>query len=156
MINQLSIEILLLTFTSLTTGFVVFASGAFQRILESVDEPTFKKLLAELTNSALKSPFIIGLSLATMIGMIPYWIFFGLSNLWFSAGLILWILTSVVAKVTRLPIYEKVKALKNSNVKDLNEQRRKLHFTSILSSALSLMIVLLMLIGIILHTVATP
>lgn len=149
MINQLTIETLLLVFTALTTGFVVFASGVFQNIMESVDEATFKKLLAELTNNALKSPFIIGLSMATAIGMIPYWIFYGFGNLWFSAGLILWLITSVVAKMTRLPIYKRVQELESSNIKELNEERKKLHSTSVLSWSLSVTIVILMLIGII-------
>lgn len=149
MIPQTSLEVLLLVCTSLTTGFVAFATGPFQKIMEKGDVAAFKKLLSELTDSALKSFFLLGFSLATLLGMIAYWVLYGFGNLWFSAGLILWILTSVISKMTRLPIYERVKVMESTEVDKLKEERRKLHFTGILSLALTLAIIVLMLIGVI-------
>ena len=147
MTTQNSIEILLLVSTSLTTGFVVFATGVYQKIMNGVDEATFKILLAELSKNALKSPFIIGLSLVTMLGMVPYFYYGGLSNIWFTAGLALWIITSIIAKMTRLPIYKRVGDLDSSETIQLRAERERLNRTSILNAGLSITIVLLMVIG---------
>jgi hypothetical protein len=151
-------EILLLIPAALTTGFVMFVAGVIQGVFNDVDEATFKHWLTELTRHALKSPYAIAVSSITFVGMVPYWIFYGLSNGWFSAGLIMWIITSIISKYTTIPIYIRVTGrqfpgfkmvpeLKSSEVVQLREERRNLHRANILRSTLSFVSVILMTIG---------
>ncbi|MEZ7891219.1 MAG: hypothetical protein QMC67_05695 [Candidatus Wallbacteria bacterium] len=79
--------------------------------------------------------------------MIPYFIYYGAENRWFTAGLIFWVITSIVSKVTNLPIYGRVFALDAAETEKLNEERRKLHNANILRAVLSLISIVLMVIG---------
>lgn len=117
--------------------------------MNDVDEATFKRFLTELYKHALRSPYAIGVSSITFVGMIPYFIYYGFSNWWFVAGLFLWVITSIVSKSTNLPIYNRVFALKSSDVTQLREERRKLQSANILRATLSFASVVLMVIGLI-------
>jgi hypothetical protein len=156
--TQAFAEILLLVPTALTTGFVLFVAGVIQGVMNDVDEFTFKHFLTELTKHALKSPYVISVSSITFVGMIPYWMFYGFSNRWFSGGLILWVITSIVSKYTTIPIYRRVTGLQftgfkkisaqaTKDVAKLREERRKLHRANILRATLSFLSVALMTIG---------
>lgn len=145
--TQTFVELLLLVPAALCTGFVIFVAGVIQGLMDDMDEATFKSFLDKLTRKALHSPYVIGVSSLTFAGMIPYFILYGVSNLWFTAGLVLWIITSIVSKVTVLPVYKSVASLGNTNTIRLNEERRKLHKLNILRAALSFASVVLMMFG---------
>jgi len=128
--------------------------------MNDVDEATFKHFLTELTKHALKSPYAISLSSLTFVGTIPYWIFYGFSNRWFSGGLIVWVITSIVSKYTTVPIYQRVTGLEFTGFKKvsapeikaaekLREERRKIHRANVLRATLSFVSVALMTIGLI-------
>jgi hypothetical protein len=100
-----------------------------------------------LKTRALRSPYTIGVSSITFIGMVPYFIFSGFSNRWFTAGLVLWVITSIVSNSTALPIYARVEALESGAVARLKEERRKLQIANLVRATLSLASVVLMVIG---------
>ena len=79
--------------------------------------------------------------------MVPYFIGYGFSNRWFTAGLVLWVIASIVSKATALPIYARVDALQSSEASRLKEERRKLQLVNNRRATLSLASVLLMVIG---------
>ena len=156
--TQTFAEILLLVPTALSAGFIMFVAGVIQGVMNDVDEATFKRFLTELVKHALRSPYAITVASITFVGMIPYWIFYGFSNWWFTAGLILWVVTSTVSKYTTIPIYtrvtglaitgfKKVPAIESNDVTHLREERRKLQKMNILRAALSFATVVLMVIG---------
>ena len=158
--NQTLFEILLLVPTALCTGFLLFIAGVIQAVMNDVDEATFKRLLGVLVKHALRSPYAITVSSITFVGMIPYWIIYGFSNWWFSAGLIMWVIASIVSKYMVLPIYARVAGLaspgfkevpelKSTDVAQLREERRKLQRANIIRATLSFSAVVLMVIGLI-------
>ena len=145
--TQSFVEILLLVPTALCTGFVIFIAGVIQGVMNDLDEVAFKRFLTMLHTRALRSPYAIVVSSITFIGTVPYFIYYGFSNGWFTSGLVLWVITSIVSKVTTLPIYKRVDDIPSSDVVRLNEERRKLHRANILRATLSLATVVLMVIG---------
>lgn len=145
--TQTLAEILLLVPTALCTGFVIFVAGVIQGTMDDMDEATFKRFLDKLTKHAMRSPYAIGVSSITFVGMIPYFIYYGTSNWWFTAGLILWVLTSIVSKVTVLPVYKRIAILESNDTTRLRDERRKLHNLNILRAMLSFATVVLMTIG---------
>lgn len=145
--TQTLVEILLLVPTALCAGFVVFIAGVIQGVMNDLDEAAFKRFLTLLHTRALKSPYAIGVSSISFLGMIPYFIFYGVSNRWFTAGLVMWVIASIVSKATVLPIYARVDATSASDVTQLQEERRKLQRANILRAALSSASVVLMVFG---------
>ncbi|MDO9540847.1 MAG: hypothetical protein Q7J98_00810 [Kiritimatiellia bacterium] len=145
--TQTFVEILLLVPTALCAGFVIFLAGVIQGIMNDLDEATFKRFLTMLHTRALRSPYAIGVSSITFVGMVPYFIYYGFSNRWFVAGLVLWVIASIVSKATALPIYARVDAIESSDVSRLKEERRKLQIANILRATLSFASVVLMVIG---------
>ncbi len=147
MMTQTFVEILLLVPTALCAGFVVFLAGVIQGVMNDLDEAAFKRFLTLLHTRALRSPYAIGISSITFVGMVPYFIYYGFSNRWFTAGLVLWVIASIVSKITALPIYARVDVLESSDVSRLKEERRKLQTANIWRAALSFGSVVLMVIG---------
>jgi hypothetical protein len=145
--TQTFVEILLLVPTALCAGFVIFVAGVIQGVMNDLDEAAFKRFLTLLKTRALRSPYAIGVSSITFVGMVPYFIYYGFSNRWFTAGLVLWVITSIVSKSTALPIYARVEALEGSNVSRLKEERRKLQIANKLRATLSFASVVLLVIG---------
>jgi hypothetical protein len=79
--------------------------------------------------------------------MVPYFIYYGFSNRRFTAGLVLWVITSIVSKASVLPIYARVDALGSSDLSRLKEERRKLQIANIWRATLSFASVVLRVIG---------
>jgi hypothetical protein len=145
--TQTLVEILLLVPTAFCAGFVVFIAGVIQGVMNDLDEAAFKRFLTLLHTRALRSPYAIGVSSITFLGMIPYFIFYGVGNRWFTAGLVMWVIASIVSKATALPIYARVDAISASDAAQLREERRKLQRANILRAALSSASVVLMVFG---------
>ncbi len=142
-------EILLLVPTALCTGFVIFVAGVIQGTMNDMDEAIFKNFLGMLTKHAFRSPYAIIVSTITFVGMFPYFFYYGFSNWWFTAGLILWVVTSIISKATVLPVYKRVATLESSETTQLGNERRKLHKLNILRASLSFASVILMIIGLV-------
>lgn len=140
-------EILLIIPAVLNTGFLMFIAGVIQGVMNDMDAAAFQRFLTILHKHALKSPYAVTVASITFVGMVPYFIFYGFHNLWFTAGLILWTVASIASKVFNLPIYERIFALESSDVIRLNEERRKLQSANILRATLSFASVVLMVIG---------
>ncbi len=140
-------EILLMVPAAFCAGYVMFVAGVIQGVMDDVDEAMFKRILSELYKHAVRSPYAIGSASVTFIGMIPYFMYYGAANRWFTAGLVLWVITSIVSKSTNLPIYSRVFALESTDTAKLGEERRKLHNANILRASLSFLSIAVMVIG---------
>lgn len=151
-------EILLFIPILLTAGFVFFLPSVIQKMMNDLDGAEFKRFLTSLVEHSLGSPYGIGVSITPFIGMIPYWIYFRLDNLWFSAGLVMWIITSAIAKQTRLPIYSRVTGRKFPGYKtqseipkndeaELKKECRKLQKANYIQALFTFISVILMTIG---------
>lgn len=145
--NQTFAEILLLVPSALCTGFLIFVAGVIQRVMNDMDEASFHSFLSLLHKRALKSPYAVAVSSITFVGMVPYWIFFGFNNWWFSAGLIVYIIASIISKSFNLPIYKRILALKSTDTHLLSEERKKLQKANLLRATIQSISILLMVIG---------
>lgn len=146
-ITQTFIEIIILVPTTLAAGFLLVISGVIQKVMNDLDEVTFKFFLTRLEHRAMRSPFALSVSLITSVAAIPYWICFGFNNWWFAAGLILWFVASAVSKILNLPIYKKIKELTNSQSEEIIKERRKLQTANSVRAWLTFIPVVLMVIG---------
>ena len=146
-ITQTFIEIIILVPTTLAAGFLLVISGVIQKVMNDLDEVTFKYFLSRLEYRAMRSPFALAVSLITSFAAIPYWICFGFNNWWFTAGLAAWFVASVISKILNLPIYKKIKELTNSQTEEIKKERLKLQTANSLRAWLTLIPVVLMVVG---------
>ena len=140
-------EILLFIPMVLNTGFLTFIAGVIQGIMNDMAEAEFKGFLTVLHKHATKSPYAIIASTFTFVGVIPYFIAFGFTHWWFTAGIVLWFVASIISKRYNLPIYERIFALENSDTTRLNEERQKLQTANRLRALLSFASIGLVVIG---------
>jgi hypothetical protein len=145
--TQRRAEMLLLVPSTLTTGFLLFIAGVVQKVMNDLDEATFQRFLKLLIKHAERSPYAISASTLPFVGAIPYFIYYRLSNLWFSAGIVLFTVASIVSKILVLPIYKKVPELDSTDTAQLNEERRKLQNANRIRAAFQVTSTVLMIIG---------
>lgn len=151
-------EVLLLVPAAMAAGFMLFVADVVQSTMDDMEAAEFKRFLGSLVAHATRSPVAILASTITFAGMFPFWYFYGLNNLWFTVGLILWVITSAVSKQMSLPIYSRVtgrkfpayKARPEIDATDaaaLEKERRELRKANLVRGALSLASVAAMVIG---------
>lgn len=140
-------EILLVAPMILNTGFLIFIAGVIQGIMNEIGEGEFKRFLARLHKHATRSPYTVIVSSVTFVGVIPYFIFYRFHNGWFTAGIVLWFIASIVSKSTNLPLYDRIFAIEDDDVTQLRDARKKLQGANIVRATLSLASVILVLIG---------
>lgn len=151
-------EVLLLLPAAMAAGFMLFVADVVQSTMDDMEPAEFKRFLASLVAHATRSPVAILASTITFVGMFPYWYFYGLKNSWFTVGLILWVITSVISKQMSLPIYSRVTGRKfpsykarpeidASDTAALEKERCKLRRANLVRGALSLASVAAMVIG---------
>ncbi len=145
--SQAFAEILILIPTTLAAGFLLAVSGVIQKVMDDLDEGAFKYFLTRLEYRAMRSPFALSVSLLTSVAAVPYWFFYGLSNWWFTTGLIVWFIASILSKVLNMPIYKKVKELENTQTESLRGERKKLKTANGIRAWLTFASVILMVIG---------
>ena len=145
--TQRRAEMLLLVPSTLTTGFLLFVAGVVQKVMNDLDEATFQRFLNLLVKHAERSPYAISVSTVPFVGAVPYFIYYRLSNLWFSAGIVLFTVASIVSKILVLPIYKRVSELDSSDTAQLGEERRKLQNANRVRAAFQVASTVLMIIG---------
>ncbi len=145
--SQTFAEILILIPTTLSAGFLLAVSGVIQKVMNDLDEATFKRFLTLLERHAMHSPFALSVSLLTSIAAVPYWIIYRFHNVWFTAGLVVWFVGATVSKILNMPIYKKVNELGDGQVEELKEERRKLQTANDVRAWLNFISVILMVIG---------
>jgi hypothetical protein len=140
-------EILLFVPSALCAGLLIFVAEVLQRVMNDLDEAAFGRFVADLYRHATRAVFVVILSTLTFVGMIPYFYFYGVSNRWFTAGLVLFTITSIVAKALNLPIYNRIMALKGDEAPQLREERAKLQNANIIRAVLCFASIALMAVG---------
>lgn len=140
-------EILLLVPSVLCTGFLMFIAGVLQNVMNDLEPSEFQHFLKLLEKRAVHSVYAVGVSTVTFVGMLPYWLYFGFDNVWFSAGLILYTIASIISKSFNLPIYKRIFALDNSDKINLVIERKKLQKANLLRAAIQFASIILMTLG---------
>ncbi|HXB29900.1 MAG TPA: hypothetical protein VNW49_08780 [Puia sp.] len=140
-------ETLLFTSVAINAALLIFFAGVFRKMMNAVDEATFKNLTELLLRYSSKSPFMILILNIPLLLAIPYFYFYGFSNGWITTGIALWLVSGSVAKIFKLPAYKGVSVLKNDNVVQLNEMRYRINKGNVLQAALYSAAVFLMAFG---------
>ena|ERR1700761_579810 len=121
------IETLLFASVAVNAALLLFIAGVLRKIMDAVNEATFKNLTELLVRFSSKSPFMIIVLNVPQLIAIPYFYLYGFHNRWFTAGVILWLFAGSAAKVYKLPVYKNIDTLKNDDLTQINEARRKLN-----------------------------
>ncbi|MGE5396940.1 MAG: hypothetical protein ACM3MK_05315 [Chitinophagales bacterium] len=133
----------------LATGLLIFVAGAIQGVMNDYDEAGFQHFLRLLHKHATRSPFAVITASFLFVGCIPYFIFYGFGNWWFTAGIILFWLASIASKSFNLPIYNRIFAFESTDTVRLREERKKLQTANMIRAAIQFISVVLLTIGII-------
>lgn len=137
-------EVLILTVTAFGAGILMFISEVIQKMMNSMNEADFKKFLNTMDKTAMNDPFSVTVATVPFIAAIAYIIFYGINHIWFIAGIIVWIIGSSITKIINLPVYRWIGNPKNTDVKKIREQRRKLQLGNNLRAWSTLVSVILM------------
>jgi hypothetical protein len=141
-------EILILVLNIASADTLAFGADILQKVMNNMEEAAFQNFTKQLHQYMLRSPYQLITSTLHVIAFIPYFILFGFSNRWFTAGAIVSVAASTfVSKPIILPTFNKIAALESSDTEGLREWRRKLQTRSRWRAAIQFVSVALMLIG---------
>ncbi len=142
-------EILILVINALSADTLAYIAGVIQKVMNHLDEAAFQNLTKLLHKSMHRSPYMIITAELPKIAFIPYFIIFGFTNWWFTAGAVVAVAASLfVSKPLILPTYKKIyDSLESSDVSGLREWRRKLQARNRFRAVLQFLSVILMIIG---------
>lgn len=142
-------EILILVLNVASADTLALVAGSIQIVMNTMDEAVFQSFVRQLHKSLQRSPYQIITSTLHVIALIPYFIIFGFSNWWFTAGAIVSVAASTfVSKPIILPTYRKIyNALESSDTAGLREWRQKLQTRNRFRAVIQFVSVALMLIG---------
>jgi hypothetical protein len=142
-------EILILVLNVASADTLALIAGSLQKVMNMMDEATFQIFLKQFHPSLQRSPYQIITSTLPVVAFIPYFIIFGFSNWWFTAGALVHVAASVfVSKPIILPTYRKIyRSLESSDTAGLREWRRKLQTRNRFRAVLQFVSVALMVIG---------
>jgi hypothetical protein len=140
-------ETLLFSSVAINAALLIFFAGVFRKMMNAVDEATFKNLTELLVRYSSKSPFMILILNIPLLVAIPYFYFYGFGNGWITAGIALWLVAGSFAKIFKLPVYKGVSALKSDNIVQLKELRHKLNTGNLLQATFYSIAVILIAFG---------
>ena len=146
--TKIFIEALLFASVAINAALLIFFAGVYRKMMNALDEAAFKNLTELLIRYSSKSAFMIVILNIPLIGAIPYYYLYGFGNWWITSGLVLWLLAGSIAKTLKLPVYKAIASLKNNDVVQLKEARRKMNMGNILQATLYAVATILTAIGI--------
>ena len=138
-------ETLLFASLVLNAGLLLFIAGVLRKVMNDMDEFAFKGFVDSLVRHSKKSPFMVIALNLPFLGAIPYLYFFGLSNRWLLAGLILWLVGGSIAKAIKLPIYKTIATVDATDTQ-LRDARRRMNTANLFQAALNSIAALLALV----------
>jgi hypothetical protein len=92
----------------------------------------------------MTSPLALSIATLPIIAMIWYFISYGFCQWWFTAGFVLWIISSSITKIFNLPIFNLTKKSNNTDVEDWRKERKTLGLINNLRAWITLLSVLCM------------
>jgi hypothetical protein len=126
--KETAVEAVILAVNALGAGILLFVSGVVQRMMNDMDELSFKKFLNALTRNAMSDPFVVAIGTIPIFAVIFYFVMFGFTHWWFTAGIVLWMIGSSITKITNMPVYNWVADPGNTDPQELRAKRRTLQF----------------------------
>ena len=137
-------EVLLFVSLAINATLLIFIAGALRKVLNDLERAGIQDFCRFAGSSFnRKSPFMLTALNIPAIGAIPYLYFYGLSNRWLVAGLVLWFVGGCIAKIIKVSIYKAIAALDPGDASKLRAERRKLNAGNILQAVLDSIAVVL-------------
>lgn len=146
--TKVFIEALLFASVAINAALLIFFAGVYRKMMNALDEAAFKNLTELLIRYSSKSAFMIIILNIPLIEAIPYYYLYGFGNWWITSGLGLWLVAGSIAKTLKLPVYKAIASLKNEDVVQLKEARKKMNMGNLLQAALYSVATILMALGI--------
>ena len=115
---------------------LIFIAGVLRKMMNAVDEATFKNLIALLVRYSSRSAFMIIALNIPLILAVPYYYRYGFSNRWITLGLVLWLVTGSVSKFYKLPVYKSLASLQSTAVFEIKKERGKFNAANIIQAIL--------------------
>jgi hypothetical protein len=140
-------ETLLFASVAINAALLIFFASVYRRMMNAVDDATFRNLTALLVYYSSKSPFMIITLNLPLLGAIPYYYCYGFGNWYITIGLGLWLVAGSIAKLLKLPVYKGIAALKNDDAVQLHELRRKLNTGNLFQGVCYSIAVVVMAVG---------
>ena len=140
------VEVLLFVSVAINAALLIFIAGVLRKVMDDMDEGTFKHFLESFYRHSVKSPFMVTILTIPTIGALPYFYFFGFGSRLILAGLALWLVGGAIAKIIKLPIYKAVPKMESGDIVRLREARQKLNAGNMLQAILNSVAALLMAI----------
>ena len=138
------LESLLFASVAINAALLIFFAGIFRKMVNAVDEATFKSIIALLFRHSSRSPFMILALNIPLILAVPYYFWYGFGNRWITAGLALWLVAGSLSKIYKLPVYKTLASLQSTAVVEIKKERVKFNagnvFQAILYSFASVLI----------------
>lgn len=138
-------EILLFVSVAMNAALMTFIAGVLRKVMNDMDERTFKRTLDSIVRYSKKSPFMITIFNVPFLGAIPYIYFYGLRNRWIIAGLAVWLAVGLVAKTIKYPLYKRVAALDEGDVAQIGKERKTFNNGNLLQAILNCVAAALMI-----------
>jgi hypothetical protein len=140
-------ETLVFTSVAINAALLIFFAGVLRKIMNAVDEATFKNFMDLLVRFSSRSPFMIAVLNIPLLLAIPYFWFYGFGNGWITAGIAVWLASGSFAKFFKLPGDKSVSTLSSDNTVRLREMRNRINTGNLLQAAFYSAAVILMAFG---------
>lgn len=138
------LESLIFGSVAINAALLIFIADVLRKMMNAVDEPTFKNLVTLMVRYSSRSPFMILALNIPLIAAVPYYYRYGFSNWWITAGLVLWLVAGSLSKFFKLPVYKALPSLQNTAIDEIKKQRGKFNsgnvFQAILYSAATILV----------------
>ncbi len=145
--TKIFIEALLFASVAINAALLLFFAGVYRKMMNALDEATFKNLTDLLVRYSSKSPFMIITLTIPLVGAIPYYYFYGFGNWWITSGLGLWLVAGNIAKMLKVPVYKAIATLRNDDVVQLKDARHKMNMGNLFQAVLYSAATILMAFG---------
>ena len=143
------VEILILVLNVASADTLAYVAGVGQNVMNTMDETALQGFTKQVHTAMQRSPYQLVTSTLQIVAFIPYFIIFGFSHWWFTAGAAVSVAASIfVSKPLILPTYRRIYAsLESTDVRGLREWRLKLQTRNRFRAAIQFASVILMVIG---------
>lgn len=134
--TQNFIETLIFATMAINAALLVFLAGVFRKMMNAIDEATFKNLILLMVKYSSKSPFMILVMNSPLLIATPYYYYYGFGNWWITSGLVFWLITGSLSKIYKLPVYKTLAILQSTADAEIGKERRKFNDGNVFQAVL--------------------
>jgi hypothetical protein len=141
--TQTTAEVMLIIPLVFFLSVLVFLSGPLRSVMNKMDRNASKQFISLLFTLGQRSAFLLTVTNISVLAAIPYYIVYGFNNVWFTVGIVVFLVAASVAKIVKLPLYKKITLL-DANTAEWADARQKMHVGNILQALFTFIAVCIM------------